>query len=111
MSSVTFNIHRPYGGSQVGSCSGTLLNRLSGQRIGGSPPPMYYTHILITAASVDIRDGCTRISSTSQMAFGMGDELRNGSNKFIVVFVMRIDNQKIVYLTRDAVDWTGAGPI
>lgn len=109
--SVSCEIRRPFGGSVVATVNGILTPRISGQRIGGSPPPIYYTHYVLLDASVDIRDGCTRVSNTSQLAFGMGDEVRipagaGYGSKYAVVYVERLSStSKRVYLCRDAVQW------
>jgi hypothetical protein len=108
----TCEIRRPFGGSvTTPSVSGLLMPRISGERVGGSPPPLYYTHVLMLDASVDIRDGCTRVTNSSQIAFGMGDEVRipagaNYGSRYAVVWVERLSaGIKRVYLCRDAVQW------
>lgn len=114
----TFDLYRPWGAAEP-----TLTNqpcrlqpRISGQRVGGSPPPLFYTHYLIVNASVDIRDGCSRVPDSSQIAFGMGDEVRipsgSPSTRYAVVWVEYVGRgqsgeYKRVYLTRDEVSWPG----
>lgn len=115
---TSFEIRRPYGGAVAGTGSGIFIPKLSGQRIGGNPPPMYYTHWVIVAPGIDIRDGSTRVAGTNQLAFGFGDELRiPGGNtprlRFVVVYVEMATGAttKRVYVTRDVVDWTQANAI
>src|SRR5262249_1051032 len=111
---ASVEIRRPFGGSVVATTSGTLVPRLSGQRLGGTPPPMYYTHILTVGAGVGIRYGCSRIANTNELQFGMGDEVRippgtSGNTRFAVSYVEKVAGNKRVFLTRDAVDWANNG--
>jgi hypothetical protein len=113
---TTCEIRRPFGGDRVAlnvPCS--LKPRLAGQRIGGDPPPLFYTHVLTLDPDADVRDGCSRAPGSPRIDFDMGDEVRVPSGddygaKYAVVWV-EVENRglavavKRVYLTRDEVRW------
>jgi len=115
---VLCNIHRPWGGAEVeDNVPCAIYPRIAGQRIGGNPPPMYYTHYVHFSAATDVRDASVRQTNQSQQAFGAtGDELRipatAGYTRFIVTMVEMVNRGtpyefKRAFVSRDAVQWTG----
>lgn len=91
---------------------------LAGERVGGSPPPMYYTHVMDVDTTTDIRDGCSRQTNEPQQQFGMGDlvlipsGLASTNTTYAVTWVEWVNRGvgddtefKRVYLSRDVPKW------
>ncbi|QVL30936.1 hypothetical protein KIH39_19060 [Telmatocola sphagniphila] len=100
----TTAIYRPFGSPTpiATEISGHLIADSSGLN---STRTLKWTHILETASSTDLRDGCSRTAGTNAIVYADGDEVRMGGNRFVVVWVEIVNpgssfERKRAYLMR-----------
>ena len=107
---TTCDIRRPFGaGSWTSNIACDLVPQFRVGRCATDVPD--WTHYIDVDASVDIRDGCTRVVGSNAMTYADGDEVRIPSgvaNRYVVVWVEPSPSGgKRAYLMRHSVaDWT-----
>lgn len=107
---TTCDIRRPFGsGSWTTNIDCELVPQFRVGRCAIDVPD--WTHYIDVDASVDIRDGCSRVVGSNALTYADGDEVRiptGVNNRYTVVWVEPSPSGgKRAYLMRHSVaDWT-----
>ena len=116
VTTTTCDLYRPFGAASpltTGIACRLVPDLAVGRGMNGAL--LSWTHYLDMDATVDVRDGCTRLAGADSLQFADGDELRipNGSgSRYVAVWVEWHNRDtpqqfKRVYLLRAVAVWPG----
>lgn len=78
----------------------------AGQRAGDrGNTSLTWTHVMLLAMDVDIRDGYSGTNSNNSLADFVYFGPRNTATMYRVVFIEKVDDYKRVYLDRNVPNW------